>query len=57
MLDFASRAGATSKIFGIEIHGRLDAESMEISFNPLVGPGAPHVAKVLQEIPIGVQSA
>jgi hypothetical protein len=45
-----------SKISRVEIDSRLNAESVKIGFEPLVGPGAPHVAKVLQEIPIGVQS-
>ena len=46
-----------SKISKVEINSRLDAELVEIGFKPLVGPGTPYVVKVLQEIPIGVQSA
>ena len=46
-----------SKISRVEINSGLDAESVEIGFKPLVGPGTPYVVKVLQELPIGVQSA
>jgi hypothetical protein len=46
-----------SKISGIEIDSWLDAESVEIGLKPLCGLGTPDVVKVLQEIPIGVQSA
>jgi hypothetical protein len=44
-----------SKIFGVEIHSRFVAESIEIALQPLVGPLATHVVKVSQEIPVGVQ--
>jgi hypothetical protein len=43
-----------SKISRVEINSGLDAESVEIGFKPLVGPGTPYVVKVLQELPIGV---
>ena len=46
-----------SKISRVEINSRIDTELVEIGFKPLVGPGTPHVVDVLQEIPIGVQSA
>jgi hypothetical protein len=43
-----------SKIFGVEIHSRFDTKSVEIGLEPLVGPRAAHVVKMLEEIPIGV---
>ena len=46
-----------SEIFGVEIHSRFDAESIEIGLQPLVGPRAPHAVKMQQKIPISVQSA
>ncbi len=44
------------EIFFIEIDGRLDADALEIGADPRIGGFAAELAKVRQEIPIGVQS-
>lgn len=46
-----------SHVDGLEIHGGVDAEPLEMRIQPMLSPLSPGVAQTRQELPVGVELA
>jgi hypothetical protein len=51
------RSTMSLKVLFSKVDRRLDADTVEVGFEPIVGARSPHLPKSRQKIPVAVQSA